>query len=214
MRLIANPLVLRRFLCFLSTEAPFSPPEYPPSSVLRASPTLQTARPVSRELPVGPFCDYRWGLPVLRLIPLHPHAVATTLTVPMETCSLVHSHRLRPSPNLVCQVAFTTLYTRDFSSLVASSAAPIATGCSEPVPGLDFHPLWISTFSRCTEKSGVARFGYRMLRYGIKYFDRGHNSTSFNNAPEKSDVSSSELPTSASHSSKPRLRPPKKGRAN
>ena len=33
------------------------------------------------------------------------------------------------------QVAFATLYTRGFSSLVASTAALIATGWSEPVPG-------------------------------------------------------------------------------
>jgi hypothetical protein len=33
------------------------------------------------------------------------------------------------------QVAFATLYTRGFSSLVASPAALIATGWSEPVPG-------------------------------------------------------------------------------
>jgi hypothetical protein len=31
--------------------------------------------------------------------PLCLHAVATTSAGPMETCSLVHSHRLRPSPN-------------------------------------------------------------------------------------------------------------------
>jgi hypothetical protein len=34
-----------------------------------------------------------------------------------------------------CQVAITTLYTRGFSSLVASTTALIATGWSEPVPG-------------------------------------------------------------------------------
>jgi hypothetical protein len=33
------------------------------------------------------------------------------------------------------QVAFATLYTRGFSSLVASTTALIATGWSEPVPG-------------------------------------------------------------------------------
>jgi hypothetical protein len=31
-----------------------------------------------------------------------------------------------------------TLYTRGFSSFVTSTAAPIATGWSEPVPGRDF----------------------------------------------------------------------------
>jgi len=36
------------------------------------------------------------------------------------------------------QVAKATLYTRGFSSFVASTTAPIATGWSEPDPGRDF----------------------------------------------------------------------------
>src|SRR5579864_4125553 len=51
----------------------------------------------------------------------------------------------------ICQVANATFYTRGFSSFVTSAAALIATGWSEPVPGRDFHPLWISAFSRRTE---------------------------------------------------------------
>ena len=54
-----------------------------------------------------------------------------------------------------CQVASATLYTGGFSSFVASTAAPVATGWSEPTPGRDFHPLWISAFSRRTEKIGL-----------------------------------------------------------
>jgi hypothetical protein len=34
-----------------------------------------------------------------------------------------------------CRVAYATLYTEGFSSFVASAAASIATGWSEPVPG-------------------------------------------------------------------------------
>ena len=110
--------------------------------------------------------------------PLYLHAVATTPAGPMETHSLLPSHQLRPSPNLrrvgscvalfgAC-VAFTrvtacmlaespkaTLCTRGFSSLVASTTALVATGWSEPVPGWGFHPLWISAFSRRTEKLGL-----------------------------------------------------------
>src|SRR6202521_4781166 len=56
-------LSLRRFLRFLSTEAPSLHRHYPVSSVLRASPSPQTARPGSRELPVDPDCDLRWGFP-------------------------------------------------------------------------------------------------------------------------------------------------------
>jgi len=32
--------------------------------------------------------------------------------------------------------------TGGFSGFVASTAAPIATGWNEPVPGWDSHPLW------------------------------------------------------------------------
>src|SRR5579859_3071149 len=48
------------------------------------------------------------------------------------------------------QVAIATLYTGGSSGFVASTAAPIATGWSEPVPGRDFHPLWTHAFSRRT----------------------------------------------------------------
>jgi hypothetical protein len=60
------------------------------------------------------------------------------------------------------RVAFATLCTRGFSSLVASTAAPIATGWSEPVPGrgtaavdqalFTAHP--VSAFTRsCTQNT-------------------------------------------------------------
>ena len=48
------------------------------------------------------------------------------------------------------QVAIATLYTEGFSDLVASAAASIATGWSEPVPGRVCLPLWTSAFSRRT----------------------------------------------------------------
>jgi hypothetical protein len=56
-----------------------------------------------------------------------------------------------------CQVANATFCTGGFSSFVASTTAPIATGWNEPVPGRDFHPLWISAFSRRTEKLEVSK---------------------------------------------------------
>src|SRR5262249_19385910 len=43
------------------------------------------------------------------------------------------------------RVAFTPFCTRGFSSLVASTAALIATGWSEPVPGR-VTPLWTTAF--------------------------------------------------------------------
>src|SRR6266481_1986922 len=39
-----------------------------------------------------------------------------------------------------------TLYTESSDSFVASAAASIATGWSEPVPGRDLHPLKSSAF--------------------------------------------------------------------
>jgi hypothetical protein len=52
-------------------------------------------------------------------------------------------HTLRParSPSRLA-----TLCTRGFSSFVASTAALIATGWSEPVPGRVLLPLWTTTF--------------------------------------------------------------------
>src|ERR1700758_265971 len=47
----------------------------------------------------------------------------------VTACTLAES-LLRPSS------------TGGFSSFVASTAAPIATGWNEPVPGWDLHPLW------------------------------------------------------------------------
>src|SRR5499427_10638994 len=43
-----------------------------------------------------------------------------------------------------------TLYTEGSDSFVASTAASIATGWSEPVPGRELHPLKSSAFSRRT----------------------------------------------------------------
>jgi hypothetical protein len=43
-----------------------------------------------------------------------------------------------------------TLYTESSDSFVASAAASIATGWSEPVPGRELHPLKSSAFSRRT----------------------------------------------------------------
>jgi hypothetical protein len=59
-RLIANLPFCRRFLRPPPTEAPSLHRSYPASSVLRASPPSQSARPVSHELPVDPHRDPRW----------------------------------------------------------------------------------------------------------------------------------------------------------
>src|SRR6266853_624116 len=69
-RLIANLPFLRRFLRLPSTEAPSLHRNYPASSVLRASPPSQSARPVSHELPVDPYRDHRWDFPCCAWSPL------------------------------------------------------------------------------------------------------------------------------------------------
>ena len=52
-----------------------------------------------------------------------------------------------------CRLAkspYATLYTGGSGGFVASTAAPIATGWSDPVPGRVYLPLWFSAFSRRT----------------------------------------------------------------
>jgi outer membrane protein OmpA-like peptidoglycan-associated protein len=93
---------------------------------------------------VRSYDSIRFGLPTNR----GGSAPALSVSGPAQ-----RSLTLRPacSPSRLA-----TLCTRGFSSLVASTAALIATGWSEPVPGRDFHPLRISAFSRRTEISGLA----------------------------------------------------------
>jgi hypothetical protein len=56
-----------------------------------------------------------------------------------------------------CQVAYATLYTEGSSGFVTSTAASIATGWSDPVPGWDLHPLLTSAFH------GAHETGSRLL---------------------------------------------------
>jgi hypothetical protein len=96
-RLIANLPFRRRFLRPPSTEAPSLRRSYPTSSVLRASPPSQSARPVSHELPVDPNRDHRWDFPCCVWSPLP----ACRRQYPGRSdgiCSLVPFHSLRPSP--------------------------------------------------------------------------------------------------------------------
>ena len=96
-RLIAILPFRRRFLRPPSTEAPSLHRSYPASSVLRASPPSQTARPVSHELPVDPYRDHRWDFPCCAWSPLP----ACRRQYPGRSdgiCSLVRFHQLRPSP--------------------------------------------------------------------------------------------------------------------
>jgi hypothetical protein len=141
----------------IAAQAPSIHRRYPASSVLRAPPPSHTAWPVSRELPVDPRRDHRWDFPCCAWSPLRTcHRQYPGRSD--GTCSLVQFHSLRPSHETGAgrllhhyfrgllsvhsryglqarRVALATLCTRGFSSLVASTAALIATGWSEPVPG-------------------------------------------------------------------------------
>jgi hypothetical protein len=106
--------------------------------------------------------------------PLCLHAVATTPAGPMERIRSLLLHRLRPSPDYswvgsciisfvacsafthvtTCRLAkspYATLYTGGSDGFVISTAAPIATGRSDPVPGRAFHPAVDQRLSRRTE---------------------------------------------------------------
>src|SRR5262249_1693224 len=135
-----NPSVRRHFLRLLSTEAPSLPRHYPASSVLRASPPPQTARPGSRELPVDRATAITAGASRVASGPLCLHAVAntpagptglfartppSTAAFPVLTAGQLLRYSFRGLLSVhfryslpTCQVAKTTLYTRGFSSFV------------------------------------------------------------------------------------------------
>ena len=149
-----NPHVLRCFLRPSLTEAPSLRRSYPASSVLRTSPPPHTARPGSRELPVDPDCDHRWGFPCCYWSTL-PACRRHYPGRSDGTRSLVLSHQRRPAHKTrgegscvnrfeACsaftsryglharQVTYVTLYTGGSDGFVSSTAAPIASGWSEP----------------------------------------------------------------------------------
>ena len=89
-------LRLRRFLRFLSTEAPLLDRHYPASSLIRASPSPHTAQSASHEVPVDRRGDHRWGFPCCCYSPL----LACRRHYPGRsdgTRSLVLFHPRRPS---------------------------------------------------------------------------------------------------------------------
>ena len=176
-------LRLRRFLRFPSTEAPSLRRHYSASSVLRASPSTHSARPVSHEVPVDRDCDHRWGFPCCVWSPVSACCRHYPGRSERPNRSLLISRR-RPSPNFrwvgscimvfeacsaftrvtACRLAKSpcaTLYIGGSGGFVASTTAPIATGWSDPVPGGSFFPAVTSAFSRRTEKSPLRIDGKR-----------------------------------------------------
>jgi hypothetical protein len=95
--LMGLPPIEHICLFWTYTEAPSLCRSYPASSVLRTSPPPHTARPVSRELPVDPYRDHRWGFPCCIWSPMrtcHRHYPGRF----NGACSLVYLHCQRPSP--------------------------------------------------------------------------------------------------------------------
>jgi hypothetical protein len=120
-------------------------------------------------------------------------------------CSLVYLHCQRPSPcnskvgscnyfsgpaqrSLTLRPARSrsrqaTLYTESSDSFVASAAASIATGWSEPVPGREFHPLKSSAFygallrqlrrSPTTRRLGVTSWLSTIHRLSVAWLEGG-----------------------------------------
>jgi hypothetical protein len=81
-----------------------------------------------------------------RLRPSPDYSWVGSCIISFEACSAfthVTTCRLTKSP-------YATLYTGGSDGFVVSTAAPIATGWSDPVPGRVFIPLWTSAFSRRT----------------------------------------------------------------
>ena len=176
---------------FLSTEAPSLRRNYPASSVLRASPPSQTARPASRELPVDPHRDHRWDFPCCAWSPLpacrrqypgRSDGILFARTIPLASAfprtgagRLLHC-RFRGLLSVYSryglharEVAKATLYTRGFSSFVASTAALIATGWSEPVPG--------RVYSRCGPPPFHGAPGNGLIRKLSLFVDLCYNAT-------------------------------------
>jgi hypothetical protein len=153
-RLVVNPRVLCCFLRQSLTEASSLHRHYPASSVLQASPSPQAAQPASHEVPVDRQGDHRWGFPCCYWSTL-PTCRRHYPGRSDGTRSLVLFHQRRPAHITrgegscvnrfeACsaftsryglqarQVTYVTLYTGGSDGFVSSTAAPIASGWSEP----------------------------------------------------------------------------------
>jgi hypothetical protein len=89
---------------------------------------------------------------LIRSLLLHRHRPSPhngwvgSCIISFEACSAfthVTTCRLAKSP-------YATLYTEGSDGFVISTAAPIATGWSDPVPGRVFHPAVVQRLSRRT----------------------------------------------------------------
>jgi hypothetical protein len=162
-RFIANLPFYRRFLRPPSTEAPSLRRNYPASSVLRASPPSQSARPVSHELPVDPNRNHRWDFPccVWSTLPACRRQYPGRFD---GICSLVRFHQLRPSPkpgrvgSCISLFEACSAFTHVTACMLAESpmrpSSPKASAASLPPPLLRLLPGGANQFpggfnSRC-----------------------------------------------------------------
>ncbi len=156
------------------------------STVLRASPPPQAARPIPRGCPVEGHAPSPHGFPVLRSISVYRHAVVNT---PVARWVLIargtaYSNRFPvPSGGGLPHIPARSATTLDFSrpaqrslaitacrlaespkrpvclegsdGFVTSTAAPIATGWSDPVAGWELHPLKTNTSRFTADRYGV-----------------------------------------------------------
>ena len=165
--LMGLPPIEHICLFWTYTEAPSLHRRYPASSVLRASPPPHTARSVSREYQLIPTAitagasRVASGLLCLHAVAITPagsmkHVRSSLSIVGGLPCVTVRSApaivfsgpaqrslALRPARS---RSRHATLSTESSDSFVASAAASIATGWSEPVPGRELHPLKSSAF--------------------------------------------------------------------
>src|ERR1700674_808645 len=97
-------------------------------------------------------------VPFRRRRPSPHYSWVSSCIISFEACSAfthVTTCRLAESP-------YATLSTGGFSGFVASTAAPIATGRSDPVPGRAFHPAVDQRLftAHCNRLTTVGRFAF------------------------------------------------------
>ena len=91
------------------------------------------------------------------------------------------AQRLVPYGLQTRQVAFATLYTEGSDGFVAYTAASIAIGWSDPVPGWDLHLLLSSAFHGAHEMGSRALRRIRISQRSnrpVPYFSAGHGHAS------------------------------------
>ncbi len=181
---------------------------YPVSTVLRASPPPQAARPIPRGCPVEGHAPSPHGFPVLRSISVYRHAVVNT---PVARWVLIargtaYSNRFPvPSGGGLPHIPARSATTLDFSrpaqrslaitacrlaespkrpvclegsdGFVTSTAAPIATGWSDPVAGWELHPLKTNTSRFTAQQVWCPRNSSRSNSFGERFRWRQRSST-------------------------------------